>query len=716
MSIESQLEQEPIRDVPVPAPPPAADPDLSAPELFLNRELSWLDFNDRVLQLAEDPAQPLMERVKFVAIFASNLDEFFMIRVAGLHDQVDAGLTKPKFDGRTPRQILDEVREKTLPLVERQIRVWDDVLRPALADEGISIIALDDVGPECRRDLQERFERQILPVLTPLAVGLGRPFPYISNLSLSLAVLVRDPEDGTETFARVKVPKEVLPRFVQAGSPTTFVALEDLIAANLDALFPGMQVVKHGAFRVTRDADFEISDEADDLLRAVEQELRRRRFGEVVRLELGRGFDPELREQLESALGVEPDQVYEVDGGLDLQDLMDLVKLPGHEALRDPRWKPVTQPRLAGSGRKGADMFREIRRRDVLVHHPYDSFSTSVERFVEQAADDPDVLAIKLTIYRTSDDTPLVPALMRASEKGKQCVGLVELKARFDERANIEWARKLEETGVHVVYGLPSLKTHTKCVLVVRREGEGVRRYVHVGTGNYHPDTARLYTDFGLFTDDEALAADVADMFNLLTGFARPRGYRKALVAPEHLRDGILREIDLTIEAAGRGEPARIRMKMNSLVDLRCMQALMRASRAGVPVDLNIRGICCMLPGVPGVSEHVRVVSVVGRFLEHSRIFAFERGEETRVLIGSADLMPRNLDTRVELVAPVEDEAARADVLDSLDRAFTDDAFAWELRSDGTWERVQARGAESRSMHRDLMASHAARAAEPPEE
>ncbi|WP_205699114.1 polyphosphate kinase 1 [Conexibacter sp. SYSU D00693] len=712
---EQQLTQESIRDVETPIGPEPVEPapsDLDDPALFFNRELSWIDFDDRVLQLAEDPSVPLLERVKFCSIFSSNLDEFFMIRVAGLHDQVEAGLDRPKQDGRTPNQVIDEVRAKVEPLVERQARLLQRELRPALAEHGIRIVSLDQLDQDERAALQERYVRQIFPVLTPLAVGLGRPFPYISNLSLSLAVLVRDPVGGHVTFARVKVPKEILPRFVEVGEGTdTFVALEDLIAENLGALFPGMEVLDHGVFRVTRDADFEVSDEADDLLRAVEQELRRRRFGEVVRLELGEGITDELASRLTEALGVEARQVYEIDGPLDLEDVKQLLKVPGREELRDKPWSPVTQPRLTGEEGEAPDLLGQIRQGDVLVHHPYDSFGTSVERFVEQAVADPDVLAIKITIYRTSDDTPLVPALMRATERGKQAACLVELKARFDERANIEWARKLEEAGVHVVYGLPALKTHAKCVLVVRREGDGVRRYVHVGTGNYHPTTARLYTDFGLFTCDEELGADVADMFNLLTGYARPRGYRKALLAPTHLRDGIITEIRETIDAKERGEHARIRMKMNSLVDKRCIQALYEASRAGVDVELNIRGICCLVPGVEGVSENIRVVSVVGRFLEHSRIFSFERGDETKVFIGSADLMPRNLDTRVELVVPIGDEAVRSDLADTLDRCFADDTNAWELQADGAWQRRQP-GDEPRNVQRELMAGHAARAAD----
>jgi polyphosphate kinase len=704
--------QEPIRAVPPPQPAPApAQSDLDDPRLYNHRELSWIEFNARVLELAEQDDAPLLERVKFIAIFASNLDEFFMIRVAGLHDQVDAGLSDPGPDGRTPSMVIDELRARITELLDRQTRCVEQELRPDLAEHGISIVGYDEVSDDERTALNERFRRQIFPVLTPLAVGLGRPFPYISNLSLSLAVLVRDPQTKATTFARVKVPKEMLPRFVPVGEGATrFVTLEDVIAANLDALFPGMEIVDHGVFRVTRDADFEVSDEADDLLQAVEAELRRRRFGEVVRVELQAGMNPALRRELTAALEVEERQVYAVDGLLDLNDLWQIAKLPGFSELRYPPWTPVTQPRLQGKDGEPVDMFSVIREGDVLVHHPYDSFSTSVERFVEQSVNDPDVLAIKMTVYRTSDDTPLVPLLIRATERGKQAVCLVELKARFDERANIGWARALEEAGVHVVYGHPALKTHAKCVLVVRREGDGVRHYVHIGTGNYHPETARLYTDFGLFTCDERIGADAADMFNFLTGYARPRRYRRVLVAPNFLRDGIISEIDQTIAAHREGRHARIAMKMNSLADKRCIRALYRASQAGVPVDLNIRGICCLVPGVPGVSENIRVVSVVGRMLEHSRIFAFERNGDTKVYIGSADLMPRNLDTRVELVTPVDDPALRDDLLDTLERSLADETNAWELGPDGIWVRRQPQGPEPRSVQRELTTLHAARA------
>jgi polyphosphate kinase len=628
-----------------------------------------------------------------------------------VHDQIDAGLSEPGADGRTPSQVLDAIATRVTELGERHGEAIRTAVRPALAEHGVRIVTCEDVSAADRQLLHERFERQIFPVLTPLGVGLGRPFPYISSLSLSLGVLLRDPQTQHRTFARVKVPKEMLDRFVAIGEDQrTFVPLEEVIAAHLDQLFPGIDVLDCGYFRVTRDADFEISDEADDLLEAVETEVRRRRFGEVVRLEIASGMSEELRERIVSSLDVEERQIYEVDGLLDATDLWQLVRLPGMSELRDPPWVPVTQPRLSGEEGE-VDIMAAMREGDILVHHPYDSFNTSVERFVEQASADPEVLAIKLTIYRTSDDTPLVPALIKATDRGKQAVCLVELKARFDEQANIQWARALEQSGVHVVYGHPSLKTHAKCILVVRREGDGVRHYVHIGTGNYHPTTARLYTDVGLFTCDEELGSDVADMFNFLTGYARPRGYRKALVAPTHLRDGILREIEKTIAAHENGEHARIALKMNSLVDRRCIRALYRASQAGVQIDLNIRGICCLRPGVPDVSENIRVVSVVGRFLEHSRIYAFERGEDTRVLIGSADLMPRNLDTRVELVAPVEDRELKADLLDVLERSLADDSNAWELHEDGVWRR-RTPGDEPRNVQRELMVGHSARAGE----
>ena len=689
-----------------------AAPDFSDPALYYNRELSWMQFNERVLELAEDPSVPLLERVKFCAIYSSNLDEFFMVRVAGLHDQIEAGIEKPLHDGRTPSETIEEIRQTVRAHAKRQSHCLNHDLRPALAEHGIRIVRYADVDRRDRKGLDERFRLQIFPVLTPLAVGLGRPFPYISNLSLSLGVMVRDPVSDMQTFARVKVPKEMLPRFVPVGDGRTFVPLEDVIAENLDTLFPGMEIQDRHVFRVTRDADFSVSDDADDLLQAVEEELRARRFGEAVRVEVGGGMSETMLDQITRALEIDPEDVFEVDGLLDLNDLWDVVKIPGHAELRDPPWQPVTQPRLQPDEDEQPDVLAAMRKRDILLHHPYDSFVTSVERFVEQAVNDPDVLAIKQTVYRTSDDSPLVPALIRAAEAGKQAVCLVEVKARFDERANIQWGRALEEAGVHVVYGLPALKTHAKCILVVRREGNGIRHYLHVGTGNYNAKTARLYTDFGLFTCDEEIGADVADMFNFLTGFARPRSYRRVLVAPAHLRNGIIEEIERTVAVFRDGRPARIRMKMNSLVDRECIQALYRASQAGVPIEINTRGICCLKPGVPGVSEHIRVVSVVGRFLEHSRIYAFERDGEHTVYIGSADLMPRNLDTRVELLTPVREETLRADLLDTLDRCFSDNVNSWELDAQGAWTRRSPGGGEPRSVQRELMAAHAAAAAE----
>ena len=693
----------------------ALEPEPSVPltdsALYFNREVSWLDFNDRVLQLIEDATVPLLERVKFCAIYTSNLDEFFMVRVAGLHDQLEAGIDARGPDGMSAGEAVDTIKARVGELGRRQIRCLENELVPGLGDAGIRIASVDDVSDHERRELDARFRRQIFPVLTPLAVGLGRPFPYISNLSLSLAVLVRDPVSGHETFARVKVPKEMLPRFVPVGEGLTFVPMEQVIAANLDALFPGMEILDYDYFKVTRDADFTVSDEADDLLQAVEHELRRRRFGEIVRVEIGSSMNAGLRDQLVEGLGVKAHEVFHVEGLLDLGDLWQIVNLPGFKELRDPPWTPVTQPRLQGDDGR-VDVFAAMRAGDLLVHHPYDSFATSVERFVAQAVADPDVLAIKQTVYRTSDDSPLVPALIRASERGKQAVCLVELKARFDERANITWAKALEEAGVHVTYGIPSLKTHAKAILVVRREGDGVRHYVHIGTGNYHPKTARLYTDFGLFTTDEEIGADVADLFNFLTGYARPRGYRKVLVAPAHLRDGILAQIESTIERHREQGDGRIALKMNSLVDQQCIEALYRASQAGVPVDLNVRGICCLRPDVEGVSENIRVTSVVGRFLEHSRIYGFQRGEDWSVFIGSADLMPRNLDKRVELVTPVEDPALRADLLDALERCLADNTNAWDLHEDGTWTRRHPTGAERHSVQQELMLAHTALAEE----
>ena len=689
--------------------------DLHDPSLYLNRELSWLDFNERVLQLAEDERLPLLERVKFCAIFTTNLDEYYMVRVAGLHDQIAAGVERRGQDGRVTSETLALIRERVLELGQRLTDCFEQRLRPALAEQDIHLVGVRELDEECRAELANHFQKKIFPALTPLAVAPGRPFPYISNLSLSLAVLVRDPAADETVFARVKVPTEILPRFVTlrqpAPLPALLVPLEDVIAHHLDALFPGMEIVDYDVFRVTRDADLEVSDDAADLLQAVEDELRRRRFGEVVRVELGAKCREPLREELAGLLRVQEEEIYPVDGLLDMGALWQIVRLPGHSELHEEPLVGITHPRLLRHEGERADVLGAMREGDLLVHHPYDSFSTSVERFVEQAVADPNVLAIKQTVYRTSDDSPLVPALIDATERGKQAVALVELKARFDERMNIHWAKALEEAGVHVVYGQPALKTHAKCVLVVRREGDGVRNYVHIGTGNYHSATARLYTDFGLFTTDEQIGADVADMFNYLTGFGRPLHYRKVLMAPNQLREGILNQIEETIASHSPETPARIAMKMNSLVDGACIRALYRASQAGVQVDLHVRGICCLLPGVAGVSENIRVISIVGRLLEHSRVFTFRRDGEYTIYISSADLMPRNLDHRVELAAPIESPDARAELLDALERGFADNQNSWQLDNRGVWHRrTLAPGEQPRSLQLELAELHAIRA------
>jgi len=681
--------------------------DLESSELYENRELSFLDFNDRVLQLCEDESVPWLERLKFLAIWASNLDEFFMVRVAGLHDQVDAGIDARQADGLSPSETIDRIAEGVDAQTARHVAQFEREIRPALATAGIRIVDCEDCEGEDAEAIETIFREQVFPVLTPLAVGPGRPFPYISNLSLSLAVWLRDPVSGLETFARVKVPTEVLPRFLPIGA-NTFVPLESVIAQNLEDLFPGMEILRHSVFRVTRDADFTVSDEADDLVRAVEHELRQRRFGEVVRLEVGAEMAPDLRQLLVDSLRLEESEVVDVAGLLDLTALWEIHGLEGHRKLRDESWTPVTPPALRDHDHEKPDVFAAMRQGDVLVHHPYESFATSVERFVEQAVEDPNVLAIKLTVYRTSDDSALVPKLIEAADQGKQAVCLLELKARFDERRNIGWARALEEAGVHVVLGLPGLKTHAKALLIVRREGSGVRHYVHVGTGNYHAKTARLYEDFGLFTCDPEITSDVAELFNALTGVARASSYRKVLVAPDFVRDNIVDEIERTVEAHENGDRARIVLKMNSLVDPQCIRALYRASQTGVRVDLNVRGICCLRAGVEGVSENIHVVSVVGRFLEHSRIYGFQRGDERHYYIGSADLMPRNLDTRVELLAPVTDERRKAELEDTLERCLADDTFCWELGADGSWTRRE--GGE-RCVQRELMERAAERAA-----
>jgi polyphosphate kinase len=678
----------------------AAPVDLTDSSLYINRELSWLEFNDRVLQLAEDESLPLIERLKFLAIFVTNLDEFFMVRVAGVHDQVDARIDARGPDGLSPPEVLERMAERVRELDRRHARQLSEVIRPALAEEGIRITTCERSGAPASA-IERHFREQIFPVLTPLAVGPGRPFPYISNLSLSLIVRLHDPDLDHEAFARVKVPKEVLPRFVEI-SKDTFIPLEDIIAKHLDALFPGMDILSYDLFRVTRDADFEVSDEADDLLQAVEDELRRRRFGEVVRLEVGASMEPTLRARLIEWLAVDELQVYGVEGLLDMSDLWQIASIDGHSELRWPPWTPVTQTGLIASGgdAEQPDMFRAMRAGDVLVHYPYQSFSSSVERFVKQAVDDPNVLAIKMTVYRTSDDSALVPSLIEAAEKGKQAVCLVELKARFDERQNIRWSRALEEVGAHVVHGIPGLKTHAKAILIVRRERTGVRHYVMIGTGNFHAKNARLYEDFGLFTTDREIGEEVAYLFNTLTGYGHPEPQRKALVAPIWMRKPLIAEIERTAAAHQAGEPSRIVMKMNSLVDQAIIEALYAASRAGLPIDLNVRGICCLIPGIPGVSETINVVSVVGRFLEHARIYSFHRGDEHLYYIGSADLMPRNLDTRVELLAPIEQPELQAELDDTLERCLADDSNAWTLANNGSWTRREGR---TRSVHGELM-------------
>ncbi len=706
----------PAPDAPsVPAAVPAEAIDLEDSWLYFNRELSWMDFNDRVLQLAEDTTLPLLERLKFCAIYESNLDEFYMVRVAGVHDKIVAALTAGGADGIPPAEVLAAVRERAISQRARLEHCLVDELVPAMAERGIRIVSYAEASTEELAEIDELFNSRVFPALTPLVFGVGRPFPYISNLSLSLLVVLRDPVQDSEVMARVKVPKELLRRYLPIGDGRTFVALEDVISHNLEALFPGMEVVGHTLFRVTRDTDYDVSDEADDLRRAVEEEIRRRRFGEVIRLELEGELDPRLRERLVSLLGIGADQVYDVDW-IGMDDLFDIAGVSGFEDLRFPPFSPVTQTRLQAPEGQTMDLLAAIREGDILVHHPYDSFQTSVEAFVRQAVNDPDVLAIKQTVYRTSDDSPLVPALIQASERGKQAVCMVELKARFDEQANIRWAKKLEQAGVHVVYGIPALKTHAKCVLIARREGDGVRHYAHIGTGNYNPKTARLYTDLGIFTVDPDICSDIAEMFNYLTGYARPQNYRKALIAPFNLSEGLLAEIDRTIEAHSPERPARIRMKMNSLLDPRTIQALYRASQAGVRIELNVRGICALRPGVEGVSENISVVSVLGRFLEHSRIYCFERPDETRVYTGSADLMPRNLYNRVELIIPVEDEGVRHEMIEILDLSLADNAGAWMLDAEGEWtRRIREPGEPVRDVQATMIDRSTSRAVEAPQ-
>jgi len=653
---------------------------------YINRELSWLEFNARVLFEAQDERNRLLERVRFLTIFATNLDEFFQVRVAGVKQQVAAGHSWPSPDGLVAPQVLERIRDRVLQLQALHSSIWLRV-REQLAEEDIRIVRYEE-RPERQLELRQRYLDEIFPVLTPLAVDPSHPFPYISDLSLSLAVTVRDPAEGEDRFARIKVPP-VLPRLWEVGHHT-YVQVEQIIAANLDTLFPGMEIRDHHLFRVTRNADISVEeDEADDLLLAMEEELNKRRFGKVVRLEVERSMPWRTRALLQKGLGLEATDVYEIAGTLDLSALVAIADLDVPHLQPEP-WHPVQPPRLVPVNTDQPDVFAAIRAGDLLVHHPYESFTGSVQRFIEQAAEDPDVLSIKMTLYRTSGDSPIVRALIDAAEDGKQVVVMVELKARFDERANIVWARALERAGAHVAYGVAGLKTHCKAALVVRREGRGLRSYVHIGTGNYNPRTARVYTDLGLFTDDTALTADVTDLFNVLTGVARKDTYRHLLVAPVSLRTGIHQLIHQEVERHRTHGDGRIVMKVNALVDPAMIEELYAASQAGVPVDLIVRGMCSLVPGKPGVSETIRVRSVVGRYLEHSRILCFGRDDRERYLIGSADIMERNLDRRVEAMAPVRDATLQERLRTIIEVLLRDDRRAWSLDAEGEWHRVES--------------------------
>jgi polyphosphate kinase len=672
----------------------SSDVDLHHPSLYLNRELSWLEFNRRVLHEAEAARTPLLERLKFAAIFSSNLDEFFQVRVAGLRRQCAAGVSERTADGMKPEEQLRAIAVVVDELSRRHYRVLMEEILPNLADHGVELVT--DVGELAiadREHLARYFRENVFPVLTPLAVDPGHPFPYISNLSLSLAVVLRG-QDGEERFARVKVPK-ILPRWVPLPTPGRFVPLEHLIAANLDALFPGIEILGSYLFRITRNTEMELDhDDAEDLLLQIQEEVRNRRFGEVVRVEIQSSMPSTLRqlllaefndEQEQPAMPLTAEDVYETGGLLDTADLLSLSMLEIPD-LRDLPFHAVTPHRIV----PGRSFFEVLREGDLLVHHPYDNFATSVEAFIAEAANDPDVVAIKLTLYRTGGDSSIARLLAHAAERGKQVACLIELQARFDEENNIRWAQRLEDVGVHVSYGVTGLKTHAKVMLVVRREGGAMRRYVHIGTGNYNPKTARIYTDFGLFSTDQDLSADLTDLFNVLTGFGTPAGYRKLIVAPRGMRQRFLELIQREIEHARGGREARILAKMNSLVDPDIIAALYSASRAGVEVDLVVRGICCLRPGLPGVSERVRVISVVGRYLEHSRAFCFANGGALEVYIGSADWMPRNLDRRIEAVAPLEDPTHRQMVMQSIELMWRDNQQAWDLRGDGSYVRRTA--------------------------
>ena len=690
--------------VPAARKPPAGKrqarvPNLRQEKLYLNRELSWLAFNERVLEEALDATNPLLERVKFLSIFSSNLDEFFMIRVSGLRHQLELGAVEAPPDGMSPREQLDAIRDRLLPSLEASTACLRDELLPELREKGIRVLSYGQLESAQRKLLRAHFRDELFPALTPLAFDPGHPFPHISNLSINLAVVIEHPEQG-ELFARLKVP-QMFPRLLRVPSeekargltqlisgkssgPALFVWIEEVVAANLDLLFPGLKVRASFPFRVTRDADVEIEeDEASDLLSAMVEVVGQRHFGSAVRLEVDTSMPERIRDILVSNLGLQPFQVYELEGPLSRADLMELVKVDRPE-LKDPPFQALVPPALA----REDGIFAAIRRRDVLLYHPYDSFTPVVD-FLRRAARDPDVLAIKQTLYRVGPNSPIVEALKEARENGKQVSALVELKARFDEENNIVWARALERAGVHVVYGLVGLKVHAKMCLVVRRESDGIRRYTHLGTGNYNPVTARIYTDLGLLTCDRDIADDVSDLFNALTGYSLKQKYRKLLVAPEGMRNGLLERIDREIAAHRVSGGGHIAFKMNALVDQRCIRALYRASREGVRVDLQVRGICCLRPGLPDISENIRVTSLVGRFLEHPRIYWFRNGGDDELLLGSADLMPRNLGGRVEVLFPVEDDRLRRSLReDILFLHLRDNVRTRELRRDGSFVRI----------------------------
>jgi len=681
---------------------PAADLDVEFPDRFLDRELSWLQLNTRVLELAEDDSLPLLERVRFLAIFANNLDEFFMVRVAGLKRRIAAGVAVPSVSGVIPREVFSQILSTTGTLMQRHAALFRDVLVPALAKEGIELLRWSELDREEQKRCKRLFKERVFPVLTPLAVDPAHPFPYISGLSLNLAVLVRNPKTSKEHFARVKVPPNFT-RFVPLGEQR-FVPMEDVMAEHLKHLFPGMHVVAVHTFRVTRNEDLEVEeDDAENLLAALEKELLRRRFGPSVRLEVEESIDEHILDLLVSELGVSDAEVVRLPGPLDLRGLEGIIELDRAE-LKYPAFVPTTHTDLAEvESSSPVDVFAALQRRDVLLHHPYDSFSTSVQRFIEQAAVDPHVLAIKQTLYRTSGDSPVIDALIDAAESGKQVLVIVEIKARFDEQANIRWARALEHAGCHVVYGLVGLKTHSKLALVVRDEPEGIRRYAHLGTGNYNPRTARHYEDFGLLTANAEIGEDVAHLFNNLSGFSRQSHYERLLVAPDSLRHGLVERIRAEVGHHRDGRPARIRIKANSIVDESVVDELYRASQAGVPVELLTRGICAVRPGVPGLSETIRVRSILGRFLEHSRIFWFENAGTPQAWIGSADLMHRNLDRRVEALVELPGKRQTDEVDRILDEAFDDGTASWWLGSDGDWVR-HSRDEDGRPL-RDLQES-----------